>query len=148
MNKIDQFSQRARRVFWLAQAEAEASKHRFIEPEHLLIAMTVEEDCVASHVLSEAGVSVESLRVLLSEMNLEKLKRGGRIDLSDLTKRVLELSVDTARRMGHDYVGTEHVLTALMRQSKPGVVAMITQAGTTPPVMIERVKSFLLRPRE
>jgi len=122
-NKMERFTQRARRVLSLAQEEAERMQHSHIGTEHLLLGLMREEGGVAGRVLRELGlrqVQVEQLVEKLTNAN----KRPGvtRMDLSPATKKVLELAVDEARRMGHHYIGTEHLLLGLVRH--PEGVAM------------------------
>jgi len=129
-NKLERFTQRARRVLSLAQEEAERMKHAYIGTEHLLLGLMREEGGVAGRVLRDLGV--EQRRV--QEM-VERLTGAGRasgqtkIDLAPGTKRVLELAVDEARRMGHHYIGTEHLLLGLVRQNEGVAMDVLKKLG-------------------
>src|SRR5689334_20395837 len=106
-NKMERFTQRARRVLSLAQEEAETLNHNIIGTEHLLIALIREEGGLAGQVLSELGLEQYRVRELIQEMTHATQRTNKQaIDLSDGTKRVLELGVDEARKLGHQYIGT------------------------------------------
>jgi ATP-dependent Clp protease ATP-binding subunit ClpC len=132
-NKMERFTQRARRVLSLAQEEAERMQHSHIGTEHLLLGLMREEGGVAGRVLRELG-----LRQSQVEQTVEKLtsanKRSGvsRMDLSPATKKVLELAVDEARRMGHHYIGTEHLLLGLARHSEGVAMDVLDELNISP----------------
>jgi len=132
-NKLDRFTQRARRVLTFAQEEAERLNHNYIGTEHLLLGLMREESGVAGRVLR--GLSVQPSQVM--EM-VERITGPGRrtpfskIDLTPRTKRVIELAVEEARRMGHHYIGTEHLLLGLVRQGDGVAMDILRQLGVTP----------------
>ncbi len=122
-NKMERFTQRARRVLSLAQEEAERMHHTYIGPEHLLLGLMREEGGVAGRVLRELGLRPNQVEQLVEKLTAANKRTGiSRMDLSPATKKVLELAVDEARRMGHHYIGTEHLLLGLVRH--PEGVAM------------------------
>ncbi len=122
-NKMERFTQRARRVLSLAQEEAERMQHSHIGTEHLLLGLMREEGGVAGRVLRELGLRQTQVEQLVEKLtNANKRPGVTRMDLSPATKKVLELAVDEARRMGHHYIGTEHLLLGLVRH--PEGVAM------------------------
>jgi ATP-dependent Clp protease ATP-binding subunit ClpC len=122
-NKMERFTQRARRVLSLAQEEAERMQHSHIGTEHLLLGLMREEGGVAGRVLRELGLRPSQVEQLIERMTSGSKRQGvTRMDLSPATKKVLELAVDEARRMGHHYIGTEHLLLGLVRH--PEGVAM------------------------
>lgn len=121
----ERFTQRARRVLSLAQEEAERLNHNYIGSEHVLIGLLREEGGVAGRVLRDLGLEVNRVQSLVERM----VGTGTRtpftkIELAPTTKRVLELAVEEARRMGQHYISTEHLLLGLARQND-GVVADI-----------------------
>ena len=132
-NKLDRFTQRARRVLTFAQEEAERLNHNYIGTEHLLLGLMREESGVAGRVLG--SLNVDQTRVV--EM-VERITGPGRrtpfskIDLTPRTKRVIELAVEEARRMGHHYIGTEHLLLGLVRQGDGVAMDILRQIGVTP----------------
>ena len=102
-DKMQRFTQRARRVLSLAQEEAERMQHSYIGTEHLLLGLMKEDGGVAGRVLKELGLELEEVEQLV-ERNTRSGQRTpfAKINLSPGTKKVLELAVDEARRMGHD----------------------------------------------
>ncbi len=132
-DKMQRFTQRARRVLSLAQEEAERLQHSYIGTEHLLLGLIREEEGVAGRVLRELGVELEKVEIMV-----ERKTRAGqrtpfaRLDLSPGTKRVLELAVDEARRMGHSYIGTEHLLLALVRHNEGVAIDILKELNISP----------------
>ena len=132
-NKMERFTQRARRVLSLAQEEAERLQHGQISTEHLLLGLMREEGGVAGRVLRELGLDqrrVEELVVRLTDSGSRAST--GALDLSPGTKKVLELAVDEARRMGHHYIGTEHLLLGLVRQQDGVAIDVLRRLGISP----------------
>ncbi|HRF50340.1 MAG TPA: ATP-dependent Clp protease ATP-binding subunit [Anaerolineales bacterium] len=132
-DKLQRFTQRARRVLALAQEEAERMKHAYIGTEHLLLGLMKEEGGVASRVLRELGLETRRVQEIVER--LTGANKGAvttaKIDLSPGTKRVLELAVDEARRMGHHYIGTEHLLLGLVRQNEGVAIDVLKKLGVS-----------------
>ena len=132
-NKLDRFTQRARRVLTYAQEEAERLNHNYIGTEHVLLGLMREESGVAGRVLR--SLNVQPSRVM--DM-VERITGPGRrtpfskIDLTPRTKRVIELAVEEARRMNHHYIGTEHLLLGLVRQGDGVAMDILRQLSVTP----------------
>ncbi len=132
MAGMERFTQRARRVLSLAHAEAERARHAFIGTEHLLIGLIEEEGGVAGRVLREMGFEPERVREIVFRLTGEgKNPPGEKIELSNDTQQVLEYAVDEARRMGHHYIGTEHLLLGLIRTEGTAMEAL-RRLGATP----------------
>ncbi|HLA45581.1 MAG TPA: Clp protease N-terminal domain-containing protein, partial [Aggregatilineales bacterium] len=132
-NKMERFTQRARRVLSLAQEEAERMQHSYIGTEHLLLGLIREEGGVAGRVLRELGLSPRRVEDLVERMTSSNRRSGPtRMDLSPSTKKVLELAVDEARRMGHHYIGTEHLLLGLVRQSDGVAIEVLKRLNVNP----------------
>ncbi|MCU0511520.1 MAG: ATP-dependent Clp protease ATP-binding subunit [Anaerolineae bacterium] len=132
-NKMERFTQRARRVLSLAQEEAERLQHGQIGTEHLLLGLMREEGGVAGRVLRDLGLDprrVEDLVIRLTDSG--ERKQGVNLELSTGTKKVLELAVDEARRMGHHYIGTEHLLLGLVRQQEGVAIDVLRRLGVSP----------------
>ncbi|MBK9124581.1 MAG: ATP-dependent Clp protease ATP-binding subunit [Chloroflexi bacterium] len=130
---MERFTQRARRVLGLAQEEAERLNHAHIGTEHLLLGLLREEGGVAGRVLRELGLDPRRVEDLVVKMKKpESPKRSGNFDLTAGTKRVMELAIDEARRMGHHYIGTEHLLLALVRQPEGTAIEVLRRLGITP----------------
>jgi hypothetical protein len=116
-NKMERFTQRARRVLSLAQEEAEKLKHRSIGTGHFLLGLIREDAGVAGHVLRGLDVGYEKAMPIVRELSTGEVRQPGTpLDLSPDTKRLLEQAVAEARQLGHDYIGTEHLLLAVLLQ--------------------------------
>jgi len=131
-NKMERFTQRARRVLSLAQEEAERLRCNYIGTEHLLLGLLREEGGVAGRVLRELGLEQRRVSDLVERMSGPGQRTPfSKIDLAPGTKRVLELAVDEARRMGHHYIGTEHILLGLVRQNEGIAIDVLRHFGIT-----------------
>jgi ATP-dependent Clp protease ATP-binding subunit ClpC len=132
-NKMERFTQRARRVLSLAQEEAERLQHNYIGTEHLLLGLMREEGGVAGRVLRELGLEPSRVEELVERLTRASTRSVPvQLDLSPGTKKVLELAVDEARRMGHHYIGTEHLLLGLVRQSEGVAIDVLKRLGVSP----------------
>ena len=132
-NKMERFTQRARRVLSLAQEEAERLQHGLIGTEHLLLGLMREEGGVAGRVLRDLGLEQRRVEELVSRLTESGSRTTvGNPDLSEGTKKVLELAVDEARRMGHHYIGTEHLLLGLVRQQDGIAIEVLRRLGVSP----------------
>jgi ATP-dependent Clp protease ATP-binding subunit ClpC len=130
---MERFTQRARRVLSLAQEEAERLQHNYIGTEHLLLGLIREDGGVAGRVLRELGLEQRRVEELVERMTRATTRVSGTPpELSPGTKRVLELAVDEARRMGHHYIGTEHLLLGLMRQTEGVAIDILKRLGVSP----------------
>ena len=127
-SRFEKFSERARRVLSLAQEEAQRFNHNYIGTEHILLGLVRETDGVAAKVLSSLGVELNKVRSAV-EFIIGRGERasGGEIGLTPRAKKVIELAVDEARRLGHHYIGTEHLLIGLMREGE-GVAAGVLES--------------------
>lgn len=141
---LDRFTKRARRVLTTAGEEARRLNHRFIGTEHILLGLVVEEGGVAMRVLQELEISPEQVRSSIERT----VGRGTRPTLSQptltpRTKRVIELAVDEARRLGHHYIGTEHLLLGLVREGEGVAVDVLRRLGAPPDKIREQVSRLL-----
>jgi ATP-dependent Clp protease ATP-binding subunit ClpC len=131
-DKLDRFSKRARKVLTMAQEEAQRLNHNYIGTEHLLLGLVKEDQGVAIKVLRELGV--EPMQVIKAiERAVGKGDRPpyGKPTLAPRTKRVIELSVEEARLMGHQYIGTEHLLLGLVREGEGIAVNVLRSLGVS-----------------
>lgn len=116
MAGMERFTQRARRVLSFAHQEAERAHHNTIGPEHLLLGLMDEEGGMAGRVLRELGITVERLRAVIHNVtSVSSHFDPNRVELGVQTQQVLENAVDEARRLGHHYIGTEHILLGLVQ---------------------------------
>ena len=122
----DKFTERVRKVIYLARDEANRLQHDYIGTEHLLLGIVREGEGIAAKVLQKLDLDLEQIQQAIE--NLVKPTGGtltlGEIPLTPRAKRVLELSVEEARLLGHNYVGTEHLLLGLIREGE-GVAARV-----------------------
>jgi len=116
-SRFDKFSERARRVLSLAQEEAQRLNHAFIGTEHLLLGLAKEEEGIAAKVLVNMGVSLPKICAAVEYVVGHGAKTSEKGNgLTSQAKRVIELAIDEARQMGHNYIGTEHLLLGLLRE--------------------------------
>ncbi|GAB4495873.1 MAG: ATP-dependent Clp protease ATP-binding subunit [Anaerolineales bacterium] len=115
---MERFTQRARRVLTLAHQQAERMRHNYIGTEHLLLGLIEEDGGVAGRVLRELGLELPRVQELVERLTGIGQFKGGKLDLSPGTQQVLEHAVEEARRMGHHYIGTEHLLLGLVRHNE------------------------------
>jgi ATP-dependent Clp protease ATP-binding subunit ClpC len=135
---FERFTERARRVIILAQEEAKRLNHSAVGTEHILLGIVREGEGVASKVLESLNISPERVRAEIESA----IGRGERTPHEEVTftpraKKVLELALDEARRLGHNYIGTEHLLLGLIREGE-GVAARVLEAMGAD---LERVRS-------
>jgi ATP-dependent Clp protease ATP-binding subunit ClpC len=119
-DKFELFTKRARRVLMRAQEEAQRMRHSHIGTEHLLLGMIEEEKSVASKVLRKLGGEPEQVRRLVERLTSARRSPpfSGRPTLTPRTRQVLEAAIDEARRMGHHYIDTGHLLLGLVQQDE------------------------------
>lgn len=117
---FDRFTERARKVIILAKEEAKRFNHDYIGTEHILLGLIKEGESVAAAVLQNLGLSLDTIR-----LEVEKLVQfgpstivSGDIPFTPKAKKVIELAMDEARRLGHNYIGTEHLLLGLIKEGE------------------------------
>jgi ATP-dependent Clp protease ATP-binding subunit ClpC len=122
---FERFTDRARRAVELAQDEARRLNHNYIGTEHILLGLIREGEGVAAKALESLGISLEAVRQQVEKI----IGRGqqapsGHVPFTPGAKRVLELSLREAKALGHNYIGTEHILLGLIREGS-GVAAQV-----------------------
>jgi ATP-dependent Clp protease ATP-binding subunit ClpC len=124
---FERFTDRARRVVVLAQEEARLLNHNYIGTEHILLGLIHEGEGVAARALESMGSSLESVRSQVVEIIGQGSQApSGHIPFTPRAKKVLELSLREALQLGHNYIGTEHILLGLIREGE-GVAAQVLQ---------------------
>ncbi len=124
---FERFTDRARRVVVLAQEEARLLNHDYIGTEHLLLGLAHEGQGVAAKALEVLGIRLEALRSQVEEIigrGESEAASSGHIPFTPRAKKVLELSLRESQQLGHNYIGTEHVLLGLIREGE-GVAAQV-----------------------
>ncbi|MDE2824093.1 MAG: ATP-dependent Clp protease ATP-binding subunit, partial [Chloroflexota bacterium] len=131
-SRFEKFSEKARRVLSLAQEEAQRFNHTYIGTEHILLGLVRETDGVAARVLVNLDVELSKIRSAV-EFIIGRGERTptGEIGLTPRAKKVIELAVDEARRLNHNYIGTEHLLIGLMRDGEGVPAGVLESLGVT-----------------
>ena len=139
-DNLDKFTKRARRVLTHAQEEATRLNHNYIGTEHLLLGLIREEEGLAAKVLRDLGVDHNRARQVIEDIvGRGQASPSTRLSLTPRTKRVIELAVDEARRLGHHYIGTEHLLLGLVREGDGIAVNVLKSLN----VSLDKVRSQL-----
>jgi ribosomal protein S18 acetylase RimI-like enzyme len=141
---FERFTDRARRVVVLAQEEARLLDHDSIGTEHLLLGLIDEGEGIGAQALVELGVSADALRARIEE----QIGRGsgmpaGTIPFTTSAKKVLELSLRASRALGHDYIGTEHILIGLVDEYEGVAAGMLREHGVRDPDVRSTVRTLL-----
>ena len=125
---FERFTDRARRVVVLAQEEARMLNHNYIGTEHFLLGLILEGEGVGALALRNLGINLEDVRQQVEDL-LGRGQQGpsGHIPFTPRAKKVLELSLREALDLGHDYIGTEHILLGIVREGQ-GVAAQVLAA--------------------
>jgi ATP-dependent Clp protease ATP-binding subunit ClpA len=142
LGPFDRFNDRAKRVLALAQDEAIRLNHNYIGTEHLLLGLVREGEGVAALVLDSLGVELSKVRTAVERIigRGESTASPSEITLSPRTKKVIELAIDEARKLGHSHVGTEHLLLALVREGEGIASGILESLGVT----LEKVRQQVI----
>jgi predicted nucleotide-binding protein len=127
---FERFTDRARRVVVLAQEEARLLNHNYIGTEHILLGLIHEGEGVAAKALESLGISLEAVRNQVEEIiGQGGSSPSGHIPFTPRAKKVLELSLREALQLGHNYIGTEHILLGLIREGEGVAAQVLTSRG-------------------
>ena len=138
---FERFTDRARRVLVYAQEEARLLNHNFIGTEHLLLGLLAEGEGVAFHALSQLGISLGEMRERITDViGSEPATTITSPPFTPRAKKVLELSLREALQLGHNYIGTEHMLLGIVREGE-GVAAQVLEAAGAP---LDTVRSAVI----
>ncbi len=141
-DRFNKFTEHARKVLALAQEEAQRFQHNYIGTEHLLLGLVREGEGVAAKVLTNLGVQLGDVRRAVEFI----IGRGdriveGEIGLTPRAKKVIELAVDEAKLLKHQYIGTEHILLGLVREGGGIAAGVLESMG----VKLEQVRAETLK---
>jgi ATP-dependent Clp protease ATP-binding subunit ClpC len=141
-DRFDKFTERAKKVLVLAQEEAQRFNHNYIGTEHLLLGLVREGEGIAAKVLSNLGVELQKVRSAVEFI----IGRGDRMVIGDISltpraKKVIELAVEEARRLNHNYIGTEHLLLGLVREGEGIAAGVLESLG----VNLEKVRAQVIQ---
>jgi ATP-dependent Clp protease ATP-binding subunit ClpC len=130
---FERFSEGARRVLTRAQGEAQRLGHSYIDTEHILLGIAGEESGVVAKVLSNLGVSTGKIQAAVEFVigKGERRATSGDVDLARRAKRAIEFAVDEARRLNSSYIGVEHLLLGLLRESEGVAFSVLESLGVT-----------------
>ena len=124
---FERFTDRARRVVVFAQEEARLLNHNYIGTEHVLLGLVREGEGVAAQALTSMGIGLDAVRGQVEKIiGQGQAAPAGHIPFTPRAKKVLELSLREALQLGHNYIGTEHILLGLLREGE-GVAAQVLQ---------------------
>jgi ATP-dependent Clp protease ATP-binding subunit ClpA len=142
---FERFTDRARRVVVLAQEEARTLNHDYIGTEHLLLGLIHEGQGVAAKALESLGISDEAVTQQIDEIvgRGTKPARSGHIPFTPRAKKSLELSLREALQLGHNYIGTEHILLGLIREGEGPGAQVLTSLNADLDTVRERVVELL-----
>jgi len=146
---FQRFTDRARRVVVLAEEEARLLRHNSVGTEHILLGLLHEGEGVAARALESLGINREAVRQRVEQLIGEGQQApGGHILFTPRAKKVLELSLREAMALGHNYVGTEHILLAMLREGDSVAAQALTGLGIGHAQVRERVLGLLAGERE
>jgi ATP-dependent Clp protease ATP-binding subunit ClpA len=139
---FERFTDRARRVVVLAQEESRMLNHNYIGTEHLLLGLIHEGKGIAAKALASLDVSLEAVRSQVEEIvGRGNAAPSGHIPFTPRAKKVLELSLRESRRLGHSYIGTEHILLGLIREGEGVGAQVLVKHGAD----LDRARQAVLR---
>jgi len=141
---FERFTDRARRVLVLAQSEARLLNHPFIGTEHLLLGLIHEGDGVGGRALTQMGISLETVREKVEEiLGGFATAPASSPPFTPRAKKVLELSLREALQLGHNYIGTEHLLLGIEREGEGVAAQVLASLGADPLRVRQQVISLL-----
>jgi ATP-dependent Clp protease ATP-binding subunit ClpA len=141
---FERFTERARKVVVLAQEEARSFKHDYIGTEHILLGLLRVEEGLAARVLTTLGITVDAVREQVTRIVGEGDETShGQIPFTPRAKKVLELSLREALAVGHNYIGTEHILLGLARENDGVASRILLALGADAPRVREAVLAEL-----
>ncbi len=141
----NRFSERAQRAILIAQEEAKRLNHDYVGTEHILLGLVSLNEGVAAQVLSNLGVDSKRVRAEIEKIvgTGDNIMQLGEIPFTPRAKKVLELGVEEAQKMGHTYVGTEHILLGLIREEEGVAARVLENLGVRLEVVREEVLNLL-----
>ena len=141
---FERFTERARKVVVKAQDEARFLKQNYIGTEHILLGLIDEKEGIASKVFHELGISINEIRAAIKDVVTEGTSESyEHIPFTPRAKKVLELSLREALQMGHNYIGTEHILLGLLREGEGVAARVLNSLGVTLNSVKIKVKEIL-----
>ncbi len=142
---FDRFTDRARKVMTLARQEAQRFNHEYIGTEHILLGLVQEGSGVAANVLKNMGVELRKIRIEVEKMvqSGSNMVQMGQLPFTPRAKKVLEFSLEEATNLGHNYIGTEHLLLGLLRENESVAAQVLLNLDLKLEEVREEVLEFL-----
>src|SRR4030043_2448890 len=141
---FERFTERARKVVVKAQDEARFLKQNYIGTEHILLGLIDEREGIAARVFYELNVSFDEIKSAIREVVTEGTSESyEHIPFTPRAKKVLELSLREALQMGHNYIGTEHIMLGLLREGEGVAARVLNGMGVTLDNVKEKIKEIL-----
>jgi hypothetical protein len=141
---FERFTERARRIVTLAQEEAKRLDHNYVGTEHILLGLISEGEGVAAKVLASTGISLDAARQQVEEIiGRGQVTPSGHIPFTPRAKKVLELSLRESMQLGHNYIGTEHILLGLIREGDGVAAQVLVRLGADQDLLRQRVVLLL-----
>jgi ATP-dependent Clp protease ATP-binding subunit ClpC len=139
---FERFTERARQVVVLAQVEARGLGHNYIGTEHILLALVQDQETAAGHALAGLGVGLEGVREQVRQIcKPSEQLTAGQIPFTPRAKKTLELALREALALGHNYIGTEHILLGLVREEQSVAMRVLLECGATS----EKIRDEVIR---
>ena len=146
---FERFTDRARRVVVLAQEEARMLNHNYVGTEHILLGLIHEGEGVAAKALESLGISLQAVRAQVEEIIGQGQQiPSGHIPFTPRAKKVMELSLREALQLGHDYIGTEHILLGLIREGDGVAAQVLIRLGADVNLARQQVIGLLYQSKE
>ena len=142
---FDRFTERARRTIITAREEALRFRHDALDCEHLLLGVMHDEKGVGIHALQKLNVTIHDLRSDLEHRLIRGTRKSKSADIpfSPSAKEVLRLAIELSRELGHNYVGTEHLLLGILREGNNLGALILREYGITEDVLSEQIQDLL-----
>jgi ATP-dependent Clp protease ATP-binding subunit ClpA len=143
-NRMERFTQRARRVLSVAQEEANRMKHNAIGTEHLLVGLMRVEGGVAERALKNTGLELSKVKSCIAQLTSDYTRTpGAQVDLTDELKKVLERAGEEAKNLNHPYIGTEHLLLGLTRNPQGLALEIFNKLNVSPDEITQQTQNLL-----
>ena len=140
---LTRLTERSRQALQFAREEARTFNHAEIGVAHLFLGLTRESNSFAAHVLRDLGVTLDQARATVAALATSDAVLPHDLSLDEGSRRVFLLAAEEAKQHGHDYIGTEHILLALLREADPAVVGTLHRASVLPEQVRARVEEML-----
>jgi ATP-dependent Clp protease ATP-binding subunit ClpA len=141
---FERFTEQARQVIVFAQEEARGLRHNYIGTEHMLLGLLREQEGLAARVLGQLDITVERVRAqMLRVVSAGEETVSGQIPFTPRAKKVLELALREALGLGHNYIGTEHILLGLVRENDGVAMRILRDLGVNPEKVRDEVVVML-----